>query len=92
MLHPLCPLTSTTELPDFLSLWDPDAFSQETLRAAPDETYEFRLDEPFLQRLATLNPVATTLFYEQLAEAIFTKLVGMPPSNRRRASRTVQLN
>ena len=64
-----------------------EAFCTETLRAAPDETYEFRLDEPFLQRLATLNPVATTLFYEQLAEAIFTHLVGMPPSHKRKVSR-----
>ena len=31
------------------------------------EEYEFKLTEEFQQRLATLNPVATTLFYERPA-------------------------
>ena len=52
--------------------------------AAPMEIYKFTLDEACLQWLATRNPIATTLFYEQLTEAVFTELIGVPPSNRRR--------
>ena len=50
------------------------------------EEYEFKLGkarEGYLQRLASLNPVATTLFYEQMCEAIFTHLVGLPPTGKR---------
>ena len=39
-----------------------------------------------LQWLATQNPVATTLFYEQLMEAVFAAIIGVPPSHRRRKS------
>ena len=31
-----------------------------------------------------MNPVATTLVYENIAEAVFTHLVGAPPSNKRK--------
>ena len=48
-----------------------------------DEEFEFKLSEGFMQRLATLNPVATTLFYEHMSEAIFTHLVGLPPTGKR---------
>ena len=41
---------------------------------------DFSLDEMFLQKLAIMNPVATTLVYEEMVAAIFTSLVGLPPS------------
>ena len=65
---------------------DVGAFCAASLQAAPDQSFQFRLDETFLQRLATMNPVATTLFYKSLVEAIFTELVGMPPSHKRNIS------
>lgn len=57
-----------------------------TVAGQPVEEYEFKLGkdrERYLQRLASLNPVATTLFYEQICEAIFTHLVGLPPTGKR---------
>ena len=65
---------------------DVSIFQEKAAAAAPMEVYQFTLDETFLQWLATRNPVATTLFYEQLTEAVFTELVGVPPSHRRRTS------
>jgi len=55
--------------------------------AVPDETYEFKLSEDFAQLLASKNSVATTLYFEQLSEAIFTHLVGLPPTGKRKASK-----
>ena len=49
----------------------------------PHESYR-TLEESFLQWLATCNPVATTLFYEQLTNAVFSEIVGVPPSGARR--------
>ena len=54
-----------------------------TANGQSTEEYEFKLSEAFMQRLATLNPVATTLFYEHMCEAIFTHLVGLPPTGKR---------
>ena len=54
--------------------------------ALPNEEFEFQLNEALQQKLAALNPVATTLFFEQLSEAIFTHLIGMPPTGKRKAS------
>ena len=54
-----------------------------TAAGLADEEYEFKLSEAFVQRLATLNPVATTLFYEHMCEAIFTHLVGLAPTGKR---------
>ncbi|CAK0807187.1 unnamed protein product [Prorocentrum cordatum] len=59
---------------------------EESLACSPDATYKFDLDEAFLQTLATMNPVATTLVYEQMSEAIFTELVALPPNHRRKKS------
>ena len=67
-----------TTAPEYLE------FCHAVLRSAPDETYEFQLTERFVQMLATKNPVATTLLYEELCESVFTLLLGMPPSFRRR--------
>jgi hypothetical protein len=64
-----------------------EAFCDESLKAAPDQSLKFSLDEQFLQRLATLNPVATTLFYENLVNAVFTELVAFPPSHKRKLTR-----
>ena len=61
-------------------------FKQAAHDVAPSEIYEFSLKEDFLQRLANLNPVATTLFYEQFVENVCAILIGLPPSRRRRLS------
>ena len=64
------------------------AFYDKT-KADKAEEYTFSIDEPDLQRLATANPVATTLFYEQLTSAIFTEIIGLPPSGHRRKTSTL---
>ena len=38
-----------------------------------DESFRFELNERFLQRLASANPVATTLVYEELVSAVFSE-------------------
>ncbi|CAK0898089.1 unnamed protein product, partial [Prorocentrum cordatum] len=68
------------------------AFSEKSAPHCADESYTFSMDEAFLQRLATLNPVATTLLREQMAEAIFTELAGMPPRHKRRKSQLIDDN
>ena len=60
------------------SMEDVRAFQDKVAAAQPAENYEFSLDEKVLQWLATQNPVATTLFYEQLMEAVFTAIIGVP--------------
>ena len=56
----------------FLRVLHGDATEEEVQRfcdaslAAPDATYKFDLDERFLQKLATMNPVATMPVYEQI--------------------------
>ena len=64
------------------------AFNERVKEAGvlPNEEYEFQLNEAFQQKLAALKPVATTLFFEQLSEAIFTHLIGMPPTGKRKAT------
>ena len=57
-------------------------FQRQMTDAQPDATYDFSMDEDFWQLVATLNPVATTLFYEQFANAVFTYIVGMLPSEK----------
>ena len=57
------------------------AASTSASQAAAD--YELKLTEDFVQRLAMLNPVATTLLYERISTAIFTHLVGLSPSGSR---------
>ena len=61
------------------SIDDVRAFQDKVAAAVPGENYAFSLDEQVLQWLATCNPIATTLFYEQLAEATFTAIIGVPP-------------
>ena len=61
-----------------------DAFYRRHLASAEDETYTFGFQEHLLQKIATMNPVVTTLFYEQVADAVFTNLVGLPPSSERK--------
>ena len=63
---------------------DMEQFMSDSLQAAPDASSKFQLDERFLQKLATMNPVATTLVYEQMTEAIFTELVQLAPVLRRK--------
>ena len=65
-------------------------FQEKITASSPMEIYKFTLDETFLQWLATRNPVATTLFFEQLNEAVFTEIVGVPPSHKRRKTVTVK--
>ena len=62
------------------------SFLQAALAAAPDETYDFKLHEDFMQHLAIMSPVATTLFYEQLSTAIFTHLIGLASTAQRKSS------
>ena len=54
-----------------------------SLACEPDSTCKFNLDERFLQKLATMNPIATTLVYEQMTEAIFAELVRLARVYRR---------
>ena len=66
------------------SAQDVQAFKAKVAALAPTEMYEFKLEESFMQWLATRNPVTTTLFYERLTDAVFSVLVGVPPSHKRR--------
>ena len=61
-------------------------FYDASLACEPDTTCKFDLDERFLQKLATMNPIATTLVYEQMTEAIFAELVRLAPVYRRKTS------
>ena len=72
------------------SMEDARKFQEKITASSPMEIYKFTLDETFLQWLATRNPVATTLFFEQLNEAVFTEIVGVPPSHKRRKTVTVK--
>jgi len=47
------------------------------------------LSEDWVQRLASLNPVALCLEFEKMVTAIFTHLLGMPPTGRCRSSAPV---
>lgn len=47
---------------------------------APTASFDIPVDERALQELATLNPVATTMFYEEVSETVFTCLIGMRPA------------
>ena len=59
-------------------------FYDASLACEPDATCKFNLDERFLQKYATMNPIATTLVYEQMAEAIFAELIRLVPVYRKR--------
>ena len=72
------------------SLEDVRTFVAKAAARAKAEEYAFSLDERALQCLATANPVATTLFYEELTAAIFTEIVGVPPSGRRRKTSSLE--
>ena len=65
---------------------DVQAWLDKLTASGNPEVFEFSLDEQFLQWLATRNPVATTLFYEQFTDAVFTARIGVPPVNKWRKS------
>ena len=61
-----------------------EALRLASLEAAPTEEYEFKLTEEFVQMLATKNPVATMLIFEELVINIFEHLVGLAPCRMRK--------
>ncbi|CAK0798449.1 unnamed protein product [Prorocentrum cordatum] len=79
---PTCPATLLPVLHGHASEEAVQRFCENSLACAPDASHKFALDESFLQALATMNPVATTLVHEQMAESIFTELAGLPPNHR----------
>ena len=51
---------------------------------APRASFDIPLNERSLQESATVNPVATTMVYEELTETVFTYLIGLRPALRRK--------
>ncbi|CAK0867394.1 unnamed protein product [Prorocentrum cordatum] len=81
---PTCPATLLPVLHGDASEEAVQRFCEDSLACAPDASHKLALDGSFLQTLATMNPVATTLVHEQMAESIFAELVGLPPNHRKK--------
>ena len=91
-MFPSVPDKLTEALQGNLPEEETEAFFREHLAAGEDETYTFPFSETFMQTMANMNPVATTLVYEEIADAVFTHLIGVPPSNKRKTMQSERAN